>query len=123
MGAMPDSYGSSLTFDFFFGPKSSPRPIAIAAIRVASAIITAMAMYSSNIDTSKKVRLDAQVVQTCTLATKYIISVFGGLDNVSHFTKMDDIGHNEKDRKSDRCSIAFCSTKIIFQGAAPRGMP
>jgi hypothetical protein len=38
--------------DFFFGPNNSPRPIAMSAIRVATAIMTAIAIYSSNIDTS-----------------------------------------------------------------------
>jgi hypothetical protein len=49
---MPDSYGIDFASDFFFGPNNSPRPIAMNAISVATAIITPMAIYSSNMDTS-----------------------------------------------------------------------
>jgi hypothetical protein len=49
---MPDSYGMAFASDFFFGPNSSPKPMAMKAISVATAIITPMAMYSSNMDTS-----------------------------------------------------------------------
>jgi hypothetical protein len=49
---MPDSYGMDLASEFFFGPNNSPKPIAAIAINVATAIITAMAMYSNNINTS-----------------------------------------------------------------------
>src|SRR5512146_3457706 len=62
MGAMPDSYGSDFTFVFFFGPSNSPRPIAIAAISVATMIMMAIAMYSSSMDYLREVRLNCSVV-------------------------------------------------------------
>jgi len=41
-----------------------------------------------------------KVVQDCTLAVKYIIREFEGLDNVSHFTKIDDNGHIRESMKN-----------------------
>jgi hypothetical protein len=44
---MPDSYGMDFASDGFLGPNNVPSPIAISAIIVAKATITAIATYSS----------------------------------------------------------------------------
>ncbi len=65
----------------------------------------------------------AQVVQTCTLAMKYIIRGLSGIDNVSHFTKTDDNGHLGCDTK--RATVSSCSEalpQIVFQSPAAAWM-
>jgi hypothetical protein len=63
---MPDSYGMDFSADGFRGPNIDPRPIAISAIIVAKAIISAIATYSSIPPPQARALRTISFVQSCT---------------------------------------------------------